>query len=382
MNGSTIHYSTAAEHRVEAVAAEAATGNRRLSLRHSERAAEAVRLWRRRIEEEPADYRLHQELGTALYELGRYEEAIGSFLAALRLNANLDEACSKIGCAFAERGMFEPAVMWFERARKINPNATKVLQSYGRALVMVGRVQQAAEVYDEWAKAEPDNPLANHLSRAAHGSQTTTKASAAYVRRLFDGYAAWFDVSLAKLKYCGPQLVLNSLQRVAQVPAGGWDILDVGCGTGLVGVCLRSFARQLVGVDLSAGMLEVARQRAVYDTLIEADMFDYLRSHPRSFDILTAADVLPYLGEVDEFFRCAAHALKANGVAVVLAEMLNGDEPYRLNHTGRFSHNAQYLCRAMEDSGFTIAELRQDAMRHELNRPVPTFVAVALNACS
>jgi predicted TPR repeat methyltransferase len=375
------HQPTNAEHEAAKGASDAASA-RRPSLKQTKRAADPVRILRTRIAEKPNDYRLHMELGTLLGDLRRYEEAIGSFLAAWRLNPDLDEACNKIGCAYVERGHPGQAVEWFERARQISPTPVKLLPFFGSALVMVGRVQEAAEVYDEWAKAEPDNPLASHLALAALGSKTTTKASTAYVRGLFDNYAAGFDGSLAKLKYCGPQLVLNALQRVAQVPAGEWEILDVGCGTGLVGGCLRPFARQLVGVDVSPGMLDKARRRAVYDTLIEADLFDYLRNQSQRFDILTAADVLTYLGELDEFFRGAANALKPNGVAVVLAEALNASEAYRLNASGRFSHSAHYLCSVMENSGFTVAEIRQDAMRQELNRPVPTFVAVGLNAQS
>src|SRR3990172_9272784 len=227
------------------------TWERAKALRLSGRPAEAERVLRGAIADGPNDYRLHYELGMALTELNRHEEAIGSFLAVLRFNADCDDACIQLGHAFAARGMLKPATEWYEQARKLNPAETSFLYSYGRALMSVGCLKLAEEVLDAWTKAEPDNPIARHLSSAALGSQEVTTASKEYVRAHFDDFAPRFDESLARIQYCGPQLVVNALRQVAGTAAGEWDILDLGCGTGLIGIELRPFARRLVGVDLS-----------------------------------------------------------------------------------------------------------------------------------
>lgn len=346
------------------------------SLRLAGRAAEAVRVLQRGLADEPHDFRLHDELGMALVELDRHEEAIGSYLAALNVKPDADEICSKIASAFASRGMLKPAAVWYLHARQLNPAATNNLCAYGKILAANGCLQEAAQAFEQWIQAEPDNPVARHLYSAALGSSAITKASAEYVCALFDGYAPQFNVSLAKLKYCGPQLVLDALQQVSTAPAVGWDILDVGCGTGLVGSCLKPLARRLVGVDLSARMLDIARNRELYDELIESDMIDYLRRHSQRFDVLTAADVLTYVGDLGEFFHCATQALQPRGLVVVVVEALNGEGTFRLNFTGRFSHNPQYLRRVMENAGLQVTHLSEAAMRCEGNRPVPTLVAV------
>jgi predicted TPR repeat methyltransferase len=345
------------------------------ALRMAGSAAEAVRVLHRGLAKAPRDYRLHDELGMALSELRRYEEAIGSFLAAFRLKPDCDEVCNKIGVAFLSRGMLEPAVFWFQRARQINPTAITCLHPYGTALVLLGQLQQATGIFNEWTTAEPDNPIARHLSSAALGSRTTPKASADYVRILFDGCAPRFETTLTNLKYCGPQLVLNSLQQVAGACAVDLEILDVGCGTGLVGSLLRPLARRLVGVDLSAGMLQWARSRNVYDELIQAELVEFLRRHPASFDVLAAADVLTYLGDLADFFCHGTRALKPGGVVVIVTEALDDDGTYRLNPTGRFSHNSLYLRNVMETAGLTVDHIRKDTMRHEANMPVPSLVA-------
>jgi predicted TPR repeat methyltransferase len=339
-------------------------------------AAEAAKFLRRAVAAEPNDDRLHDELGMALSELSRYEEAIGSFLTAFGLKPDSDEVCNKIASSFAARGLFEPAVLWFQRARELNPAGCKYLYPYGRALVSTNSSERAAEVFREWLRAEPDNPIAQHLAGAALGLPGVKRASPDYVVALFDACASKFDEALARLKYSGPALVLDALRRSTELPLQGWHIVDAGCGTGLVGAELRPLAQRLVGVDLSARMLEVARNRSIYDQLVQADITDYLQQHERSFDVLTAADVLTYLGDLEEFFHAAAGVLKPGGLAVVLVEALKGESTYQLNLTGRFSHSVRYLQNTMESAGFAVAGIREDSMRDEAGRAVPTLVAV------
>jgi predicted TPR repeat methyltransferase len=351
-------------------------------LRLAGRLTEAVRVLRRGLQVESDDYRLHEELGTALCEIGRYEEAIGSFLAVSRLKPDCDEIENKIGYAFASRGLFHPATIWFQRGWEKNPKCTKYLGFYGRALIETGCIKLAADVFEQWIKTEPDNPVVRHMSCALLGRDEITKAPADYIRTLFNDCAARFDATLFKLKYCGPQLVVDVLQQVAAVPAQRWEILDAGCGTGLAGTALRPLARRLVGVDLSVGMLDQARQRNEYDELIEADMHDFLRSQPRSFDVVTASDVLSYIGELSEYFQSVSQSLRPGGLTVVAVEALNGDRDYQLNPTGRFSHSLPYLRSVMDSSGLVVAHVREDVLRCESGNPVPGLVVAGVNAAS
>ena len=50
------------------------------------------------------------------------------------------------------------------------------------------------------------------------------------------------------------------------------DVLDAGCGTGLCGALVAPFARRLLGVDLSEGMLAHAMEKSVYHELFKAKL--------------------------------------------------------------------------------------------------------------
>ncbi len=348
------------------------------SLRLSGRPVEALNVLRQSLPTQSKDYRLHDELGMALVQLNRQEEAIGSFLSALDLKPDFDEACNKIGSAFASRGLVEPAAIWFSRARQMNPTETRYLYPYGRVLLLLHQRQQAAEIFEQWRNAEPDNPIARHMSSAALGSESITKAPTDYICALFDKFALYFDQLLTNLNYCGPELVRDALRQVAETPVTGWDILDAGCGTGLVGLALKSQTRRLVGVDLSAGMLDMARQRNLYAELVQADIVEYLRNQSQRFDVVTAVDVLSYMGELNDFFSCAAGAVRPGGLVAITLEAHKTGDNYRLNPHGRFTHSRNYLQHAMEGSGFAVEYLAEDVMRHEANDPVPTWVAVGV----
>ena len=67
------------------------------------------------------------------------------------------------------------------------------------------------------------------------------------------------------------------LEDSGRRPSKSLDVLDAGCGTGLCGPLVAPYARRLSGVDLSAGMLARAKEKNVYDALVQGELTEYLR---------------------------------------------------------------------------------------------------------
>ena len=82
-------------------------------------------------------------------------------------------------------------------------------------------------------------------------------------------YAQWvasYDVDVMAMGYQLPGLVAAVTARHVAPNAG--PVLDVACGTGLVGALLKPLGYQpLIGIDMSPDMLAAARSRAIYDDL-------------------------------------------------------------------------------------------------------------------
>ena len=212
----------------------------------------------------------------------------------------------------------------------------------------LGEVDKAVEVCEEWLREEPDDPIARHMLAACSGRDVPPRASDAFIEKTFDSFAASFDAKLAKLSYRAPALVAAMLEDAGLGASRSLDVLDAGCGTGLCGPLVAPYARRLVGVDLSEGMLEQARARDVYDELVRRELTAYLRDHTGAFDVIVSADTLVYFGPLEEVVAAAANALRPGGRAHLHgrgASVAGRDAEYAISPNGRYRH-ARALRRA------------------------------------
>ena len=82
-----------------------------------------------------------------------------------------------------------------------------------------------------------------------------------------------------------------------------------------MGLALRARVDNLTGLDLAPAMIAKAQERGVYDALIVGDATALLASSPQAaFDLIVAADVLAYMGEV---FAHRSGQLRPRSPAVV-----------------------------------------------------------------
>lgn len=269
------------------------------------------------------------------------------------------------------------AAACFRRALELDGMQGGVLHDLGNVLYALERRDEARAVYCEWLAREPDNPLARHMLAACGGADVPARADDAYVRQVFDGFAASFDDQLLhRLDYHAPQTIVAAL--LERVPAGArnLDVLDAGCGTGLCGPLLRESARRLVGVDLSEGMLEMARRRCVYDELVAAELTGYVATAASVWDVIVSADTLVYFGELDAVATAAHAALRGGGWFGFSLEAIEGDA-FELSPSGRYAHGRNYVEQVLCKAGFDHIDIRSDSLRSERGRPVASWVVLA-----
>ena len=134
----------------------------------------------------------------------------------------------------------------------------------------------------------------------------------------YDQLSAKFDQSVFRT----PDPVLQGLS--SQLFACG-RALDIGCGTGAVLQRLQPFAEQLVGLDLSRNMLEIARRQLGPEAhLIQGD---FLKTYwENQFQLITCVGVLGHIpvADQDEFFRRVERALCPGGVFLTVVGSLTG----------------------------------------------------------
>ncbi len=85
---------------------------------------------------------------------------------------------------------------------------------------------------------------------------------------------------------------------LSQLPPLPARVLEIGCGIGRFVQALAGELAQIVGIDISPGMIAVARERCrglMNVRLLETSGQDLSQFESRSFDLLLAVDVMPYL---------------------------------------------------------------------------------------
>ena len=211
---------------------------------------------------------------------------------------------------------------------------------------------------------------------ALGGEDAPACAPESYVRNYFDNYAESFDEHLCKsLDYRGPEILFAHARRFLGQGQACFDILDIGCGTGLAGQKFHGLARSLTGVDLSPEMIAQAKARGLYDTLHIAEAVAFLVQAPAGrCDLLLACDALVYIGDLEPLMGVAAQALRSGGFFVLSLE--KGAVPgFALQAPGRYAHHPDYLPGLVKDR-FCICAAEEAVLRREFGVPVVEWVYV------
>ena len=355
----------------------------------------------------PSHGALRAELGTTLARLGRREAAVEAFERALlddpsNTDAHFgladlgatDELIRALRAAVSARPS-DPIAHFalanallaandesgargsFRRAVEIEPKITQRHVTAGARLVMAGRRDEARRMYAWGLTFNPADPQLRHMARALDGGTGPERAADDYVTALFDSFADGFDDTLVgRLEYRAPELVADAVRERLPVSAERTHaILDAGCGTGLCGPLLRPLASRLVGIDLSEQMLDRATATGAYDELRVGEIVEAMTAEPAAYDVIVAADVLPYFGALDGLFAATATALRPDGLLAVTVERCDEDG-YVLRSSGRYAHSAAYLRQAAAEAGLLCFDLHECSLRLEAGKSVEGYVAV------
>jgi tetratricopeptide (TPR) repeat protein len=116
----------------------------------------AVTIWRGAVEMRPNNPRALYNLGAALLETGKLQDAIGYLEQAVRIQPNFADAHNSMGVALAQAGRVQEAITHYERALQIKPNFADAHNNLGIALMRQGRLPEAIGHYEQALRIQPD----------------------------------------------------------------------------------------------------------------------------------------------------------------------------------------------------------------------------------
>jgi len=341
-------------------------------LRELKRPAQALAAYDRVLELEPGRAKawlgradlLRHPMASELRKHRSWNDILTGYDKALVLEPDCVEALLGRGHILNHKlNRPQDALAAYERVLALDPDRPDAWLSRGDALEKLKRPAEATEAYRQALATGAANEIVQFALGALGAGPAPAAPPKDFIGRLFDDYAGHFDDHLVgRLKYGVPEKLFERMGRLA--PVGHLDILDLGCGTGLVGVRFRPLARRLVGVDISSEMIEVAGRRKVYDDLVCGELTEFLPTERGAFDLVVAADVFVYIGDLSEVFRGVRNALREGGLFGFSTEACEEGD-FALSTTRRYSHSPGYLQRLARDCGFRLRLIERIVIRQQ-----------------
>lgn len=331
------------------------------------------------LERRPDDAALHRLSARLRLALGDRDGALAHarearFLAPRDLGglALLGQVWREAGEPLLAAEVLEPAL---RQAHPMDPARGPACVALARAWIELAEPRKARDALEAALEADPaDAAGAKGLLDGIDGSGGDL--TPAFVRALFDQYADRFDQHLVgKLGYGVPGKLRDALGRLGLADGAGLRVLDAGCGTGLMGVEARGLASVLAGFDLSPRMVEKARARGLYDRLWVGELVEGFRAELGTWDLLLAADVLVYLGDLGPVMRAAAEALAPGGRFAFSVERAAG-EGFLLQESRRYAHSEAHVRATAGAAGLVVELLEPLVPRHDRGKPLDGLLVV------
>jgi predicted TPR repeat methyltransferase len=349
---------------------------------------EAEQCYRKVLELKPEYVAAYSNLCVIFRKQNRLPEAIEAGCRAVQIDPQHAVAWHNLGNSYDKAKKYARAIESYDKAIRADPAfvvshdafCRLTLQEESKRFFGRKKRKKTIRAYERWLECLPDTPVAKFMLQSLLGKEDIARMPDEVVREMFDTFASSFEKRLGELQYRVPGLIAPVLQTLLGDPKNDLQALDAGCGTGLCGPAIRPYAANLTGVDLSPLMLKKAKDAAIYDELVDAELGSYLEKKPASFDLIVSGDTLIYFGSLEGVMHAAGKALRQGGLFLFSLEKspFTGDSKgYHLHAKGRYVHSADYVNRVLVKAGFSSIEMKDEVLRQEFSNPVAGLLVSA-----
>ena len=315
---------------------------------------EAEKYYKKAIETDENNLSAHTNYANLLCKNKRTLEALEEYRKAVLIAPDTPEISYNLALILKELQEYEQALSLMFNAYYKAPEHQDWSINLAETLILFNKTapEKAKKIASNWYEKMPENIVAKHLWAVINGQKSEVEEK--YNRLLFDTFAPTYEATLQKINY-------QAVQKIAEIcwqPSG--KILDLGCGSGLLGEALKNDKNEIIGVDISEKMLALASQKKVYTKLECAEIIDFLKKNTEHFDLITASDVFCYFDNLEEIFKlCLPMKL------VFSVEINPLVETFVLQPNGRWQHNPKYIENALKSVGYSNILIQNIILRQE-----------------
>lgn len=196
----------------------------------------------------------------------------------------------------------------------------------------------------------------------------------------FDRAAETWDEKPRRVRQA--QDMIAAIRRTV-LPAQNMDLLDFGCGTGLVSLPMHRHVRSILGIDSSPGMVEKFNEKVEKANLTNAravHLDDWSRED-RSFDLIISTMTLHHLEDPAKWIAKFSGMLKSDGQLALLDLDTEDGSFHDPGATGihHYGFQRDTIRKWMGDAGLSEIQLQTACVIHkeQLDRDYTVFIASA-----
>lgn len=344
-----------------------------------DRLVEAVSHFEVVLQRRPNHLSAMHNLGIAYCVLKQFSESEKLLLEVTKREPNNIDALFHLAVVQSGLGKLNEAKTLYEQILKIDKSHANTHHNLATLYLHINDPQQARLHYQEALKLEPRNKTAQHMIAALTGETLSEGAPLEYTRALFEQYAFNYDNHVkSHLRYQVPTKMREAIAPFTKNIKEPWRALDMGCGTGLCAPLFADVVGHLTGIDISENMIAVAKQQGGYQNLVVTDILSFLEHKFNQYDLILAADVFVYFGELETLFKLMRQALKPQGMVCFSIESLTEEERtqhpnyphFQLRPTGRYAHSTTYIQSLAQHYHYTVLSQTDAILRYQEEQPV------------
>jgi predicted TPR repeat methyltransferase len=341
------------------------------------RSDKAIDYFNRALTIDPKHKTARNNLATLLLQTNQLKEAIWHYSLYLNLEPLDAEALFNRAHSLMLTGQLNEALDDLKKILAIDDKHINTHTNLAAIYLKLKNKARALAHYQTILNLTDKHAIASYMVNALTQQATPDGAPLEYIKNLFDNYAFQFDTHLQNiLHYKTPELMHKLLKPFLK--ENNYNVLDLGCGTGLSGQCFIDIKKKLTGIDISPNMLNKAKEKACYDILIETDILHGITElQGEDFDLILCIDTLVYFGYLNLFFSKIPACLTENGLLGLSIEL--SDETissYILQTNGRYQHGKTYVIELAKKNKLKLLKYKTIAGRQQDNEAVKTALFI------
>ena len=316
----------------------------------------AEKFYQNAIKLDKNNFEAHAGYAQMLHLSNRKAEALDEYRAAVLLNPESAEISNNLGLILKDIQEYTEALGLFFNAFTKDKTREEYQINIAETLTLLYYKdhETAQKIAANWHKQNHDNPIAAHLNAALNGEKSETDKI--YTQKLFDNFADNYELVLAHIGYRLPR----DFRKITGDVKG--SVVDLGCGSGLIGVAYKTDFTSIIGVDISEKMLSQAQAKNCYDRLEREDLITFGQREIKAIApaLITAADVCCYMADLEPLFKVCTPYPLIFSIETAAPDITTS----KLLPTGRYQHNPHHLADILRQYYKNI-EQHQTVLRQE-----------------